>query len=298
MSEAVPIWMCTAERIATGSRRRVPEDGPDTWHSDDEVTEDIEADKLTGMYTAEMDPKLGPKKLSQVEAARQLAAANALKLQASSCSESDNPDGFDVRYSHSRKTFVKNAAKDLTDSDIGNAIISSRVASQQSSRQGTPVNSDDEENMTEDAKRALGHARKMAARKVPRCTSAPGTAPPRKTGKVGDTGTRSRAVPDPTPPAQESKAVAPPVAPAEQPKGAKAPPPTMGQQVPKHPMTTRKGSRAGGFRPGVGGSGQKDTRVASSHPSQTLDRDLFPPRRFLPTGKFSRFNGTARQQSP
>jgi hypothetical protein len=59
--------------------------------------------------------------------------------------------------------------------------------------------------------------------------------------------------------------------PADQPKGAKAPPPTMGQQVPKHPMATRSsdGSRAGGFRPGVGGSGQTDTRVARSHPSKT-----------------------------
>jgi hypothetical protein len=51
--------------------------------------------------------------------------------------------------------------------------------------------------------------------------------------------------------------------------------PTKGQQVPNkpmeghHPMATRQGSRAGGFRPGVGGSGQTDTCVASSHPSQT-----------------------------
>jgi hypothetical protein len=44
---------------------------------------------------------------------------------------------------------------------------------------------------------------------------------------------------------------------------------TKGQQVPKHPMQPRQGSRAGGFRPGVGGSGQTDTRVASSHPSKT-----------------------------
>jgi hypothetical protein len=35
------------------------------------------------------------------------------------------------------------------------------------------------------------------------------------------------------------------------------------------PMITRSASRAGSLRPGVGGSGQKDTRVASSHPSKT-----------------------------
>jgi hypothetical protein len=37
-----------------------------------------------------------------------------------------------------------------------------------------------------------------------------------------------------------------------------------------HPMATRQSaSRAGGLRPGVGGSGQTDTCVASSHPSKT-----------------------------
>jgi hypothetical protein len=52
LAESVPSWMCTAERIATGSRRRVPEDGPDTWNSDDEATEDVKADEEKGMYTA------------------------------------------------------------------------------------------------------------------------------------------------------------------------------------------------------------------------------------------------------
>jgi hypothetical protein len=60
MSLKVPSWMCIAERIATGSRKRVTEDGPDTWHSDDESKTDIEADKEANMYTSEMDPTLGP----------------------------------------------------------------------------------------------------------------------------------------------------------------------------------------------------------------------------------------------
>jgi hypothetical protein len=40
---------------------------------------------------------------------------------------------------------------------------------------------------------------------------------------------------------------------------------------PADPMATRSqdASRAGGLRLGVGGPGQKDTRVASSHPSKT-----------------------------
>jgi hypothetical protein len=74
----VPAWMCMAERIATGSRSRVPEDGPDTWHSDDEATEDVEPDKELNAYTPEMDPKFGPKVLTAQEAARMLATANAL----------------------------------------------------------------------------------------------------------------------------------------------------------------------------------------------------------------------------
>jgi hypothetical protein len=251
MAEAVPIWRCTAERIATGSRRRVPEDGPDTWHSDDEATEDVEADKLTGMYTAEMDPKLGPKTLSASEAAHQRSAAQALKEYMSSRFSTSTGD---------------------VSSDFGNSIINSP----QSSRKLTPVNSDNEDEMTEDQKKLLKHPKKSSS--IPRCTSAPGTAPPRKTsGKVGNTGTRSRAVPEPTSPTQEQKAVASPEAPMDQPKGAKVLPPTKGQQVSRkptdgrHPMTTRssEGSRAGGFRPGVGGSGQKDMCVASSHPSQT-----------------------------
>jgi hypothetical protein len=186
-----------------------------------------------------------------------------------------------MRYSHSRKTFVKNAAKDLTDSDIGNSIISSPVQSSTSTRPPTPTNSDNEDEMTEDQKRHLAGAKKRSTRIIPRCTSAPGTAPPRKVAPMPDPEERFRKerqdardfremLDNPRPSqASESKAVAPPVAPADQPTGAKAPQPTKGQQVPKQPMTTRKRTRAGGFRPGVAGSGQTDTCVASSHPSKT-----------------------------
>jgi hypothetical protein len=78
-AEKVPEWLCIAERVATGGRKRVLENGPDTWNSDDEAEEDIEADEEENMYTAEMDPKLGPKVLSQSEAARQRATGKALK---------------------------------------------------------------------------------------------------------------------------------------------------------------------------------------------------------------------------
>jgi hypothetical protein len=81
--------------------------------------------------------------------------------------------------------------------------------------------------------------------------------------------TRSRAVTDSASPLSGLKAASSPGEPADRPKGAKAPTPTQGQQVPDYPMVlySGDGSRAGSFRPGVGGSGQTDTCVASSHPS-------------------------------
>jgi hypothetical protein len=263
MAELVPNWMRTAERIATGSRRRVPEDGPDTWNSDDESMEDVLPDEEKGAYTAEMDPKLGPKTLSAHEAARQWATANALKLAHSSGS-------------------VATSSSDVS-SDFGNSIVSSQVSSPQPSRQPTPVNSDDKEALTEDQKKVVAHAKKCSARNVPRCTSAPGTKlPPKKSVPLkpeegGKPVARSRAAADPPPPTQDSepkKAAASQQAPADQPKGAKAPPPTKGQEspgtkVPTPTMVTRsQASRAGGLRPG-GGSGQTDTCVANGNPSKS-----------------------------
>jgi hypothetical protein len=65
MAESVPKWMCMAERVATGNRRRVLEDGKDTWRSDDEEDESIKPDEEHNMYASEIDPKKGPKVLSQ-----------------------------------------------------------------------------------------------------------------------------------------------------------------------------------------------------------------------------------------
>jgi hypothetical protein len=245
MSVKVPSWMCIAERIATGSRKRVTEDGPDTWHSDDESKTDIEADKESNRYTSEMDPKLGPQKLSTHQAACLRAAAKGSQASTSASST-------DVS------------------SDFGNSIVSSPV----STRQATPLNSDDDESRSHDQQRALNLGKKMSQRNVPRCPSAPGT----RQAMGGAPGTRSRAVPEPpTPDSVELKAAASQRAPAGQPKGAEAPPSTKGQvkgqesPVAKatHPMQTRqRASGAGGLRPG-GGSGQTDTCVASGHPSKT-----------------------------
>jgi hypothetical protein len=60
-----------------GNRRRVLEDGDDKLNSSDEDDEKMKPDEPTDVYTAEMDPKAGPRKLSQAEAARQRAMAQA-----------------------------------------------------------------------------------------------------------------------------------------------------------------------------------------------------------------------------
>jgi hypothetical protein len=257
LSELVPNWMCTDERIATGNRRRVPEDGPDTWYSDDEAKEDVLPDVEKGAYTAEMDPKLGPKKLSAHEAAQQRAAANALKSSRS---------GFTTSNSE-------------VSSDFGYSIVSSQVSSPQPSRQptpaSTPVNSDDDEGMTEDLKRVVAHAKKCSAHNVPRCTSAPGTKPPPKKSVPqepqgnGTPASRLRAEAGPSQMVPEPpKAAAPQRAPALKSKskgdiGQESP----GTKVPahdSHPMA----SRAGGLRSG-GGIGPTDTCVDLFNPSKT-----------------------------
>jgi hypothetical protein len=75
-SEEVPRWMNTASKVATGNRRRVLENGPDTMHTEDEdALEDVRPDEEVGMYApgctsleqAEMTPaqvaaqKAGPR---------------------------------------------------------------------------------------------------------------------------------------------------------------------------------------------------------------------------------------------
>jgi hypothetical protein len=192
-AELVPQWMCLAERVATGSRPRVLEDGPDTLNSDEEAKEDVEADVEKGMYTAEMDPDLGPKMLTAQEASHQRAIANALKATRSDFTTSSSPE---------------------VSSDFGNSIASSP----QSTRHPTPLNSDNEDEMTEDQKRAVNHAKKCPS--VPRCSSAPGTKLPPKAAQAkepkgdGTPAFRMRDDAGLSQKAPEPKAAAPPRAPA------------------------------------------------------------------------------------
>jgi hypothetical protein len=76
-SVEVPKWMITAARVATGSRRRVLENGPDTMNSGDEdaVTEE-HGDELSGMY-APGCVSLDDARLTEEQAQKQRAAASS-----------------------------------------------------------------------------------------------------------------------------------------------------------------------------------------------------------------------------
>jgi hypothetical protein len=237
MSQEVPKWMCTAERIATGNRRRVLENGPDTWHSDDEAIKDVVPDEEHGMYTAEMDPKKGPMKISQREPARQRAAADALKAAeaqtAAGSSDSDDPDGPDMVWSHSLQNFRRNKAKILTDSDLGNSVVPSRqlspiatiprVSSPEPTHQDTLSSDDDWSWMSEKQREKAEVAKKVMAERntkalqPPRCLSAPETKAPKKSPPaqssedVGKPVTRSRAVTGPSSSPQNSEPTKGPV---------------------------------------------------------------------------------------
>jgi hypothetical protein len=278
-----------AERIATGSRPRVLEKGPDTWHSDDEAKDDVLPDVEKGMYTEGMDPEKGPIKLSQHEAGRQRAAASALKAQSlRGSSEDDDPDGSDMVWSNSLQNFRKNTAKVLSDSEAGNSIKmiysgSSPEPTRQPTPLTTPVNSDDEE-MSVDQRRKATTAKKLASRSVPRSGSAQDLKPPARkaTASKGEdkSATRSMAVAEPSPPGPAvgtTKAAAPPKAPADPKKGQKSPGTNVPAPVPDpHPMVGQhalasrraRASTAGSSR-SWGGSGSTDTCVDSFNPSKT-----------------------------
>jgi hypothetical protein len=251
-AELVPQWMCLAERAAIGSRPRVLEDGPDTPNSDDEAKEDVKPDKLTGMYTPEMDPKLGPKKLSPSEVSQQKAAAQARKESVSSSSS----------------RFTTSSTPEVS-SDFGNSIVNSSQSSE--------VEDEDWSWMTPgERKKAEIAARALKDKPVqpPRCLSAPGARPPKRqpaksqpasepkgngtpASRSRDDAGPSQKVPQPS----DLKAAASQRAPAGRSSSGQASP---GTKVP----TPTKGSRAGGFQ-GVGGSGQKDTCMPPRHASQT-----------------------------
>jgi hypothetical protein len=75
----VPEWLAKSRQVATGNRKRVLESGADVANSSDEDDPKMVADEEHGMYTSEMDPKLGPQLLSKAEVARQRLAAKDMR---------------------------------------------------------------------------------------------------------------------------------------------------------------------------------------------------------------------------
>jgi hypothetical protein len=111
----VPMWMNIAAQVATGNRRMVLEDGPDKMNpDDDDALEEEHGDKLTGMYTPEMDPKMGQVKLTQNQVAVQKAAAHILKAPPRSQSpvggspDGDEPTGSEWIWSQTKSCMRKN----------------------------------------------------------------------------------------------------------------------------------------------------------------------------------------------
>jgi hypothetical protein len=177
-SELVPIWMNTAAKVATGNRQRVLEDGPDKMNSDDDedAIEDVRPDEELGMYTAGMDPKKGPVMLTPEQAAAQKAAVKITsrsQTPVGGSSDDNDPNGSENVWSQSRGYFRKNkyfrkpveaspmtSVPESTTSDPE----SSAMGSIESTRQPTPINSDDDDSRSEDQKRMADLGKKMARR--------------------------------------------------------------------------------------------------------------------------------------
>jgi hypothetical protein len=246
----VPEWLAISRQVATGSRRRVLEDGADVMSSSDEDDPKMKPDELTGVYTAEMDPKAGPRVLSQSQAAFQRAVGRARKEQMIlSVPRVDSPEPEDVFPTPPQVTLTKTGGSSDDDTldrpehiwseskgvNRRNKAWSRRLADSalalpepEPERKPTPLTSpanSEDEGMSEDQRRQIEEAKRMAQRGV------------------------KKPVPE-----------------------AKAPKPTKGQESPvakaTHPMSTRaqEASRAGGLR-GVVGSGQTGYVCDKSSPA-------------------------------
>jgi hypothetical protein len=235
----VPEWMAAAGQVATGNRQRVLEEGDDKMDSSDEDDPKMHPGVLTGMYTAEMDPKQGPHKLSQSEAARQRAMAQARKEQMiTSVPIVESPDPDFTFDSVEPPSVLKSGGSSDDDTLERPEYIWS--VSQGNTRKNK------------------AWVRRLAdsALALPAPEPEPATAPRNEdkpaTGSRDVTGSSTPTVGIP----KGTKAAASPRAPAARSKGTKVPPPTKEQQAPKHPMATRtrEASGAGGLR-GVVGSG-------------------------------------------
>jgi hypothetical protein len=250
LAAKVPEWLAISRQVATGNRRRVLENGRDVPNSSDEDDENMKPDKLTGMYTAEMDPKVGPKVLSPTEGAFQRAAGRAMKEQSQPAQE------------RVPLASPANSEDEWMPDDQRKALNRGKKLAQKAAPKGVPK-PPYAERIPDPVVQAPV---KGAALEIKKATASPRASAHMPTGakalfsKVeGKPATRSRAVAEPSTlvPAvgiskQVTKAAASQRAPAD-----------------SSPMVTRsQASRAGGLRSGRG-SGQTDTSVAQGNPSKT-----------------------------
>jgi hypothetical protein len=211
-ADMVPVWMNIAAQVATGNRRMVLENGPDKMNSDDDdALEDVKPDEEKGMYTAEMDPRNGPIKLTQAQVAFQMAAGQALKAMKLP-PRSQSPVGGSSDVSEPEKPVY-----------LFNPFVPRSV---------TPTG------------------------------SAPAAPPPRSSTPVSKE--------SPVLPIRKADVPPRPVTPTINVPSDTLPNLQKGKSSGKRggKKSTSKASRAGGLRPGVGGSGQTDTCVAQGNPSK------------------------------
>jgi hypothetical protein len=248
-SVEVPKWMATAANVATGSRRRVLENGPDVMKSDEEdALKEEHGEELTGMY-APGCASLDQAKLTEEQTQAQRAAPSSPDLRvpprsqspAYDSSDDDTLDSPEHIWSQTKGVYRPNKAWKKLLAQMALALPAPEPV-RQSTPMTTPVNSDDE-GMSGDQRSMANLGKKMASRGVktspPRCPSAPETKAPK--------------------PVPEAKALKP----------------TKGQESPEtkvsKPMETRaktkEASRAGGLRGVVGSGPNGDTRVSRGNPA-------------------------------
>jgi hypothetical protein len=225
----VPEWLAKSKQVATGSRRCVLEDGLDVMSSSDEDDPLMQPDKLTGMYTPEMDPKAGTHTISQAEAARQRAIAQERKQQmilSAPRVESPQPD------------------------EIPDIVPEVKV-----SRSGGSSDDDTLDRSEWIWSNTQGRQRRnkaWIAKLTGTALALPAPEPEQKAAASSQ-----------APADQPKGAKAPPRKKGQESPGTKVPTPMQTRRQAKE----KEASRAGGLRPG-GGSGQTDTCVAQGNPSK------------------------------
>jgi hypothetical protein len=254
----VPLGLSIAAQVSVGSRDFVSETGPDVMNSSDEDSPQEErGDVLSGMYTSGLE---APVVLSQSEAARQRAAAEQLKqIGWGKWVNSDIPDSTSAT------------------SDCSQSVPSSPASTRCASRFDDP-----DTLKSQDIPRAKTPTGEVPSK--PTVSTAVSMPPPKVVKRpqtfLGDSsGPSGDELPPPavllsssscgsiSPPKKSARAAAKSsVAATEKGAGKKTSTRTADPEA-THPMQTHA-SRAGRLR-GVGGSGEKDTCVASGHPSQT-----------------------------